>query len=122
MNYKRIQELEQKKKLDNEKFALFFETQGHQHIAENIFLHMDFEDLVALQNKKSGCELINKRSYDILNNPIFWLKKWTMNGLTRCSGSESLSWPKLQTKKWMFSNSSKWSFKEDISRICKLLG
>ena len=40
---KRIQELEQKT-LENKKF----ETQGHQHIAENIFLHMDFEDLVAL--------------------------------------------------------------------------
>ena len=92
MNYKRIQELEQKKKLDNEKFALFFETQGHQHIAENIFLHMDFEDLVALQNKKSGCELINQRCYDILKNPNFWLKKWTMNGLTE---ADKVEWMKI---------------------------
>ena len=51
MKDKRIQELEHKT-LENKKF----ETQGHQHIAENIFLHKDFENLVALQNKKSGCE------------------------------------------------------------------
>ena len=43
---------------------------------------MDFRDIVALQNKKTGCELINQRCYSILNNPNFWLKMWTMNGLT----------------------------------------
>ena len=58
------------------KFGQLFETDGFHLIAVNIFLHMDLENLVALPNKKTGCELINKRCQEILNNPIFWIKKF----------------------------------------------
>ena len=50
-------------------------------ILENIFLHLDFADLMAV-GKKGGCELITKWCHEILKNPTFWLKKWSKNGLT----------------------------------------
>ena len=68
---------------------LIFTGQGFQHIVENIFLHLDFDDLVAVAGKKGGCELINKWCHEILKNPMFWLKKWTMNGLTK---TDKLQW------------------------------
>ena len=56
-------------------------------ILENIFENLEFEDIVALADRedreKRGCELINKWCYHVLNDPIFWLKKWTKNGLTK---------------------------------------
>ena len=42
---------------------------GFQNIIELIFLNLDFEDL-------QNCQLINKSCKKILNNPMFWLKKW----------------------------------------------
>ena len=41
---------------------------GLQHLAENIFLNLNYEDL-----KK--CQLINQSTKDILENPLFWIKK-----------------------------------------------
>ena len=42
---------------------------GLQKIIEKIFFNLDFHDLQA-------CQLINKSSKEILDNPMFWLKKW----------------------------------------------
>ena len=42
---------------------------GLQHIAEEIFLNLDFRDIMA-------CTEINKSCEEIIENPIFWLKKW----------------------------------------------
>ena len=39
-------------------------TPGHQHIIEMIFFNLDFEDLM-------NCQLINKSSKNILENPMF---------------------------------------------------
>ena len=41
---------------------------GLQHLAENIFLNLNYEDL-----KK--CKLINQSTKEILENPMFWIKK-----------------------------------------------
>ena len=42
---------------------------GLQKIIEKIFFNLDFQDLQA-------CQLMNKSSKEILDNPMFWLKKW----------------------------------------------
>ena len=50
---------------------------GLQHIIEIIFLNLDFEDL-------QGCQLVNKSCKKILENPMFWLKKWRLfRGLSK---------------------------------------
>ena len=43
---------------------------GLQHLAENIFLNLNHNDL-------DYCKLINESSFQILKNPMFWLKKFT---------------------------------------------
>ena len=48
---------------------------GLQHLAENIFLNMSSIDL-----KK--CQLINLSASQILENPMFWMKKLIRNGLS----------------------------------------
>ena len=50
---------------------------GLQHISEMILFNLDFEDL-----KK--CQLLNKSFKDILEDPMFWLRKWrTQRGLSK---------------------------------------
>ena len=49
---------------------------GFQHITEKIFLPLKCKDLLAY-------ELTNKSSNDILNNPLFWLKKLISTGLSK---------------------------------------
>ena len=52
-------------------------TPGLQHIIEIIFFNLDFKDLMA-------CQLVNKSLKQILENPMFWLKKWRFNrGLSK---------------------------------------
>ena len=42
---------------------------GLQQNVENIFIHLGFDDLL-------NCRLINKSCRKMLDNPMFWLKKW----------------------------------------------
>ena len=50
---------------------------GLQHITEMILFNLDFEAL-----KK--CQLLNKSFNDILEDPMFWLRKWrTQRGLSK---------------------------------------
>ena len=50
---------------------------GLQHIAEEMFLNLDFKDIMA-------CTQINKSCKEIVENPIFWLKKWRLQrGLSK---------------------------------------
>ena len=51
------------------------ENPGFQHITEKIFLDLSYEDLLK-------CQFINKTSKKILANPLFWLKKWSLSGLS----------------------------------------
>ena len=49
---------------------------GLQHITEDILLNLDFK-------KIQVCQSVNKNFKEILNDPIFWLKKWRLNGLSK---------------------------------------
>ena len=49
---------------------------GFQHLAEKIFLPLNYEDLTA-------CCQINRSSKIILVNPMFWLKKFITRGLPK---------------------------------------
>ena len=49
---------------------------GLQHLAENIFLNLNYEDL-----KK--CQLINQSASQILDNPMFWIKELFQKGLSK---------------------------------------
>ena len=74
---------------------IIFTGQGYGHIVENIFLHLEFDDLVAVAGPKKGgrgCELISLWCHEILKNPIFWLKKWTKNGLT---STDKMAWIRI---------------------------
>ena len=49
---------------------------GFQHVAEKIFLNLPFEDLLT-------CQLVNMSTNHIVQNPMFWIKKWILKGLTK---------------------------------------
>ena len=59
----------------------FIDNAGLQHLAENIFLYLNFKDL-------NACQLINRSSESILANPRFWLKKFIQNGMTKKNQSD----------------------------------
>ena len=62
-------ESRKKTKLACYKMDQIIKSPGLQHVIENIFLNLDFKDLLA-------CQFINKTCKQILANPMFWLKKW----------------------------------------------
>ena len=49
---------------------------GFQQIAENVFLNLNYEKL-------ETCRLVNVFCKDILDNPMFWLKKFIRRGLSK---------------------------------------
>ena len=49
---------------------------GLQHIAEEIILNLDYNDI-------RTCKLVNSSCKDIVNKPMFWLKKWKSRGLSK---------------------------------------
>ena len=49
---------------------------GLQHLAENIFLNLNHGNL-------EKCRLINGQCEEILNNPMFWLKKFIRQGMSQ---------------------------------------
>lgn len=56
---------------------------GLQHITEMILLNLDLEDLKNCQLLNKSFQLLNKSCQDILDNPMFWLRKWrTQRGLS----------------------------------------
>ena len=57
-------------------FENFTNTPGLQHLVENIFLSLNYEDL-------HSCQLINHSSSNILKNPNFWLQKFVLRGLSK---------------------------------------
>ena len=48
-------------------------TPGLRHIAESIFLNLDYEILLI-------CQTINKSTNEMLKHSMFWIKKWSMMG------------------------------------------
>ena len=49
---------------------------GLQHLAENLFWNLNYEEL-------ENCRLINESSRHILDNPMFWIKKFIRRGLSK---------------------------------------
>ena len=49
---------------------------GLKHLAENIFLYLDYEDII-------NCQIVSESWNGFLENPMFWLKKWTRKGLSK---------------------------------------
>ena len=49
---------------------------GLQHLTENIFLNLNHGDL-------EKCRLINGQCEEIVNNPMFWLKKFIRRGMSQ---------------------------------------
>ena len=54
----------------------FINNPGLQHLAERIFVNLNYQDL-------KDCRLINKSSKIILENPMFWLKKFIQRGISK---------------------------------------
>ena len=54
----------------------FINNPGLQHLAENVFSNLNYQDITA-------CQLINRSSRLILNNPGFWLKKFIQQGMSK---------------------------------------
>ena len=52
------------------------ENPGFQHLTEKILLNLPLKDLIHLK-------LVNKSLKDILDNPMFWIKKWKLKGLSK---------------------------------------
>ena len=52
-----------------------FNNPGLQHIAENIFCNLNYENLEL-------CRTVNQSCKKILNEPMFWLKKFIRRGLS----------------------------------------
>ena len=51
----------------------FINNPGFQHLAEEIFGNLNYESL-------ENCQQINQSSKEILENPLFWLKKFIRSG------------------------------------------
>ena len=62
----------------------FLKTPGLQHLAENIFLNLNFKDIIS-------CLQINQSSKSFLDNPRFWIKKFIQKGLSK---QNQLDWIK----------------------------
>ena len=59
---------------------------GLQHIAEEIFWKLSYEDL-------ENCRLVNQSCKQILENPMFWLKKFVQRG--QFSKKNQSDWAKI---------------------------
>ena len=82
---------------------------GLQHLAENIFLNLNYADL-----KK--CHLINQSTSQILNNPMFWIKELIRKGLSQENQKDWISAVQLETnseKKKSIAAYLKWTLKEE---------
>ena len=49
---------------------------GFQHLTEKFLLNLPFKDVISLQ-------LVNKTLKEILEDPMFWIKKWILKGLSK---------------------------------------
>ena len=81
---------------------------GLQHLAENIFLNLNYSDL-----KK--CQLINQSTSQILNNPMFWIKELIRKGLSQENQKDWINAVQLETnseKKKSIAAYLKWNLKE----------
>ena len=74
---------------------------GLQHIAEKIFITLNYEDILS-------CRLLNKSSNLILENPILWLGQGILKGLSKKNQEDWLTVIKLTKDKKLESNITKY--------------
>ena len=74
---------------------------GLQHIAEKIFLTLNYEDILS-------CRLLNKSSNLILENPILWLGQGILKGLSKKNQGDWLNVIKLTKDTKLESNITKY--------------
>ena len=80
---------------------------GLQHLAEKVFLNLEQEDLEV-------CAMINQSSKQILDNPIFWLKKFVSKGMSKKNETDwakAIKSAKKSDKKKHFLAYLKWNLK-----------
>ena len=63
---------------------IFLKSPGLQHIAENVFLNLNYKTL-------ETCRHVNKLCKQILDNPMFWIKKFIQRGLSK---NNQIKWSK----------------------------
>ena len=68
--------------------AILINNPGLQHLAEDIFLNLDSK---ALEN----CQQINQSSSQLLENPLFWMKKLVRRGFSKKNEEEWMKVIKL---------------------------
>ena len=49
---------------------------GFQHLTEKFLLNLPIKDVISLQS-------VNKNLKEILDDPMFWIKKWNLKGLSK---------------------------------------
>ena len=57
---------------------------AYTHITEKILLNLSFQDLLS-------CQLLNKNCNQIMEKPLFWLKKWISRGLLSTTSQKDWS-------------------------------
>ena len=57
---------------------------AYKHITEKILLNLSFQDLLS-------CQLLNKNCNQIMEKPLFWLKKWISRGLLSTTSQKDWS-------------------------------
>ena len=98
---------------DNTSIQSFFLTMekiiknpGLQHLAEDIFLNLNYSDL----NK---CQLINQSTNQILDNPMFWIRELIKKGLSKENQDDWIEAIQLNyEKKKYIAAYLKWNLKE----------
>ena len=74
---------------------------GLQHIAEKIFLTLNYEDILS-------CRLVNKSSKLILENPMLWLRQGILKGLSKKNQEDWINVIKLMKDTKLASNITKY--------------
>ena len=74
---------------------------GFKHIAEKIFITLNYEDILS-------CRLINKSSNLILENPMLWLRQGILKGLSKKNQEDWISVIKLTKDTKLESNITKY--------------
>ena len=91
---------------------------GLQHLAENIFLNLNYADL-----KK--CQLINQSASQIFDNPMFWIKELFRKGLSKENQKEwieAIQSETISAKKKHIAAYLKWNLKNNTSFDLSLHG
>ena len=89
---------------------------GLQHIAEEIILNLDYYDIMT-------CKLVNNSCKDIVNKPMFWLKKWKSRGLSKENYKDWVNAIQIannRTTKWSRNGTLEKKIQDYIEMIIKI--